>query len=37
MTNPRVTCIKTTVLQLAKFWWDIKHTERRASPRKDKD
>jgi hypothetical protein len=31
-----VTCITTTLLQLAKFWWDIKHTERRVKPRDDK-
>jgi ABC-type bacteriocin/lantibiotic exporter with double-glycine peptidase domain len=27
------TCVITSVLQIAKFWWDIKHTERRAKPR----
>jgi hypothetical protein len=31
-----VTCIITSVLQCAKFYWDIKHTERRAKPRDDK-
>jgi hypothetical protein len=30
------TCLITSVLQIAKFWWDIKHTERRAKPRDDK-
>jgi hypothetical protein len=28
-----VTCMTTTLLQIAKFWWDIKHTERRVKPR----
>jgi hypothetical protein len=27
------TCVITSVLQIAKFWWDIKHTERRVKPR----
>jgi ABC-type bacteriocin/lantibiotic exporter with double-glycine peptidase domain len=30
------TCVITSVLQIAKFWWDIKHTERRAKPRDDR-
>jgi hypothetical protein len=28
-----ITCIITSVLQCAKFYWDIKHTERRVKPR----
>ncbi len=28
-----ITCIITSALQCAKFYWDIKHTERRAKPR----
>ncbi len=31
-----ITCVITSVLQIAKFWFDIKHTERRAKPRDDK-
>ncbi len=31
-----ITCVITTVLQFAKFWLDIKHTERRAKPSDDK-
>jgi hypothetical protein len=31
-----ITCVITSVLQIAKFWFEIKHTERRAKPRDDK-